>query len=75
VTMVRVLRTHHDTGETRTRDTAIEVRRCSLVCVCSTSGHKHDFKNQDTQAADEVHVLVDFFYLLNDALDRAYYGL
>ena len=44
------------------------------VCMLSRS-HKHDFKNQDTQAADEVHVLVDFFYLLNDALNRAYNGL
>ncbi len=51
----------------------------------AASGHKHDLKNvladedvqklvQDTQAADEVRVLRDFFKVLNDDPDRAFYG-
>ena len=56
-----------------------------FITCHSASGHKHDLKNvlededvqrlvQDTQAADEVRVLGDFFKLLNDAPDKAYYG-
>ena len=56
-----------------------------FVTCHSASGHKHDLKNvlenedvqrvvQDTTAADEVRVLGEFFKLLNDSPDQAYYG-
>lgn len=64
---------------------SLHVNLSKFVTCHSASGHKHDLKNvlenedvqrvvQDTQAADEVRVLGDFFRLLNDAPDRAYYG-
>jgi protein pelota len=56
-----------------------------FVLCHAASGHKHDLKNvladedvqrqvQDTQAADEVRVLREFFRVLNDDPNRAFYG-
>ena len=56
-----------------------------FVLCHAASGHKHDLKNvladeeiqrlvQDTQAADEVRVLREFFQVLNDDPNRAFYG-
>ena len=63
----------------------IHTNMSKFVTCHSPSGHKHDLKNvlededvqklvQDTQASDEIKVLGDFFKLLNDNPDQAYYG-